>query len=124
MVSRRGEAGVPRILHRSRGASGSGTLPGAGGTQLGASQLDDLQADLDARRDPNRPLVVRGYKPLALSITVKLIAISPDRDPKDVKAYANYHVIKEASEARVQLHDGTSCVRRQAHEPLLQSVPE
>jgi hypothetical protein len=62
------------------------TAAGAGGAQLGASQLDDLQADLDARRDPNRPLVVRGYRPLALSITVKLIAVSPDRDPKDVNA--------------------------------------
>ncbi|HEU5213947.1 MAG TPA: hypothetical protein VFU30_00245 [Gaiellaceae bacterium] len=62
------------------------TVAGAGGAELGPSQLDDLQADLDARRDPNRPLVVRGYRPVALSITVKLIAVSPDRAPKDVKA--------------------------------------
>jgi hypothetical protein len=62
------------------------TVAGAGGTELGASQLDDLQADLDARRDPNQPLVVRGYRPVALSIVLRLIALSPDRDPKDVKA--------------------------------------
>ncbi len=61
------------------------TAAGAGGAQLGASQLGALQADLDARRDPNRALVVRGYRPVALSIAVKLIAVSPDRDPKDVK---------------------------------------
>ena len=40
------------------------TVAGAGGAQLGASQLADLRADLDARRDPNRPLVVRGYRPV------------------------------------------------------------
>jgi hypothetical protein len=62
------------------------TVAGAGGTELGASQLDDLQADLDARRDPNQPLVVRGYRPVALSIVLRLIALSPDRDPRDVKA--------------------------------------
>ena len=39
------------------------TVAGAGGAQLGATSSGDLQADLDARRDPNRALVVRGYRP-------------------------------------------------------------
>jgi predicted phage baseplate assembly protein len=64
------------------------TVAGAGGAQLGAAQLADLRADLDARRDPNRPLVVRGYRPVALSISVRLIAIAADRAAKDVQAAA------------------------------------
>jgi hypothetical protein len=60
------------------------TVAGAAGAQLGPSQLADLRADLDARRDPNRPLVVRGYTPIALSVAVRLIAVASDYDPKDV----------------------------------------
>lgn len=62
------------------------TVAGAGGAQLGQSQLAGLRADLDARRDPNRPMLVRGYSPLGLSIVVRLIAMDADRDPKDVSA--------------------------------------
>jgi hypothetical protein len=61
------------------------TVAGADGAELGAAQLADVQADLDARRDPNRPLVVRGYTPVALEATVSLIALDPDYAPKDVQ---------------------------------------
>ncbi len=62
------------------------TVAGAGGAQLGPGQIADLRADLDARRDPNRPLVVRGYTPIPLSISVRLIAIAPDSDAKNVSS--------------------------------------
>jgi hypothetical protein len=64
------------------------TVAGPAGAQLGADQLAELQADLDARRDPNRPLQIVGYRPLALEVTVRLIAIAPDLRSADVKAAA------------------------------------
>lgn len=62
------------------------TVAGPAGATLSGDQLSDLRADLDARRDPNRPLLVRGYKPVALSMKMQVIAIDPDRDAADVRA--------------------------------------
>ncbi|HEY2160877.1 MAG TPA: baseplate J/gp47 family protein [Solirubrobacteraceae bacterium] len=64
------------------------TVAGPGGAQLGTDQLRELRADLDARRDHNRPLQIVGYKPLALGITVRLIATEADLKPEDVAAAA------------------------------------
>jgi predicted phage baseplate assembly protein len=64
------------------------TVAGPDGAQLGADQLQELQADLDARRDPNRPLQIVAYTPVALSVTVRLIAMQADLRPDDVQAAA------------------------------------
>lgn len=64
------------------------TVAGPAGAQLGSDQLRELQADLDARRDPNRPLQIVGYKPVALGVTARLIAIESDLRPEDVQAAA------------------------------------
>jgi hypothetical protein len=64
------------------------TVAGPAGALLTGDQLADLRADLDARRDPNRPLLVRGYRPVALSVKLALIAIDPDRRADDVREAA------------------------------------
>jgi predicted phage baseplate assembly protein len=64
------------------------TVAGPGGATLGTAQLADLQADLDARRDPNQRLVIRGHRPLALHLELRLIAIDPDLRAEDVRASA------------------------------------
>jgi predicted phage baseplate assembly protein len=62
------------------------TVAGPGGEVLGSEQLAELRADLDARRDPNRALRIRGYTPLALRVALRLIAIEADLRPDDVTA--------------------------------------
>jgi predicted phage baseplate assembly protein len=62
------------------------TVAGPGGELLGTDQLAQLQADLDARRDPDRPLEIVGYDPIALALTVRLLAIESDLRPDDVQA--------------------------------------
>jgi predicted phage baseplate assembly protein len=61
------------------------TVAGPAGALLTGDQLADLQADLDARRDPNQRLVIRGYRPVALAVSVRLIAIHPDVRPDDAR---------------------------------------
>ena len=62
------------------------TVAGPGGALLGGDQMGDLRADLDARRDPNQRLVIRGHRPLALRVKLRLVAIDPDLRPEDVRA--------------------------------------
>lgn len=61
-------------------------VAGPDGAVLGPDQLAQLQADLDARRDPNRPLAIRSYVPLALTVAVRLLAVQADLEPDDVRA--------------------------------------
>jgi phage-related baseplate assembly protein len=44
------------------------TVAGAGGTPITGPAFDNLVADLNSRRDPNRALRVRGYSNIAVAI--------------------------------------------------------
>jgi hypothetical protein len=59
-------------------------VAGPAGATLGGDQLSELRADLDARRDANVQLQLQGYRPVAISITVRILASDPDLRAQDV----------------------------------------
>jgi uncharacterized phage protein gp47/JayE len=64
------------------------TVAGPGGTAISGSTYAELVADLDARRDPNRPLVVRSYSPIAVKLSA-LIFVDQDHVAGAVLAAVN-----------------------------------
>jgi acylphosphatase len=48
------------------------TVAGAGGTPITGPAFDNLVADLNSRRDPNRTLRVRGYSNIAVAVNVTI----------------------------------------------------
>ncbi|MGH3265922.1 MAG: baseplate J/gp47 family protein, partial [Trebonia sp.] len=60
------------------------TVAGPAGAMLGSDQLNELRADLDSRRDANVQLQIQGYKPVALSISVRILASDPTLRRQDV----------------------------------------
>jgi uncharacterized phage protein gp47/JayE len=64
------------------------TVAGPGGAAITGSTYAELVADLDARRDPNRALVVRSYSPIAIKLNA-LIFIKADHVQDTVLANVN-----------------------------------
>ncbi len=64
------------------------TVAGPGGTAITGGTYTELVADLDARRDPNRALVVRSYASVAVKLAA-LIFVKPDYVPDIVLAAVN-----------------------------------
>ena len=64
------------------------TVAGPGGVEITGSTYAELVADLDARRDPNRALVVRSYSPVPVRLTA-LIFVDRDHVADSVLATVN-----------------------------------
>ncbi|MGE5324031.1 MAG: baseplate J/gp47 family protein, partial [Actinomycetota bacterium] len=64
------------------------TVAGDEGAAITGSTYEDLVADLNARRDPNRALVVRSYKAVAVKLSA-LIYVSADHVQDKVLAAVN-----------------------------------
>jgi predicted phage baseplate assembly protein len=64
------------------------TVAGPGGAHVRDLVHEDLAADLDARRDPNRRLRIDDYDEVAIAVRAKIVAHDPDRKAEDVVAAA------------------------------------
>lgn len=61
------------------------TVAGEDGAIIAGNIYDELFADLNARRDPNRALAIRTYIPIFIKVAA-LVFVSPDHVPDDVIA--------------------------------------
>lgn len=59
------------------------TVAGDAGAEIVGDALEGLVADLDARRDPNRKLVVRPHVPVPVQVEA-VVRVHPDYLPRDV----------------------------------------
>ena len=77
------------------------TVAGDNGALITGNTYDELFADLNARRDPNRSLTIRTYIPIFIKITA-LVFVSPDHVSDDVVAAVQAAVVQYFSFANRQ----------------------
>jgi len=69
------------------------TVAGDNGALITGNTYDELFADLNARRDPNRSLTIRTYTPISIKVAA-LVFVSPDHVADDVISAVQAAVIQ------------------------------
>jgi uncharacterized phage protein gp47/JayE len=77
------------------------TVAGDNGALITGNTYDELFADLNARRDPNRSLTIRSYTPIFIKVAA-LVFVSPDHVADDVVAAVQATVTRYFSFANRQ----------------------